>query len=92
MHDQESNLTVLGLEPRCTSKDDRHPILRGIGFITALSDLSPQVCLSSSCLTSSEPRLMRIRRGFGSLPHGFRWSIINHSATSITTHKLDHPP
>lgn len=31
MHDQESNLTVWGLEPRCTSKDDRHPILRGIG-------------------------------------------------------------
>lgn len=31
MHDQESNLTVWGLEPRCTSKDDRHPMLRGIG-------------------------------------------------------------
>lgn len=36
MHDQESNLTVWGLGPRCTSKDDRHPILRGIGFVTAL--------------------------------------------------------
>lgn len=36
MHDQESNLTVWGLEPRCTSKDERHPILRGIGFVTAL--------------------------------------------------------
>ena len=35
MHDQESNLTVWGLEPRCTSKDDRHPMLRGIGFVTA---------------------------------------------------------
>ena len=35
MHDQESNLTVWGLGPRCTSKDDRHPILRGIGFVTA---------------------------------------------------------
>ena len=36
MHVQESNLTVWGLGPRCTSKDDRHPILRGIGFVTAL--------------------------------------------------------
>ena len=36
MHDQESNLTVWGLGPRCTSKDDRHPMLRGIGFVTAL--------------------------------------------------------
>lgn len=34
MHDQESNLTVWGLKPRCTSKDDRHPILCGIGFLT----------------------------------------------------------
>ena len=32
LHVQESNLTVWGLEPRCTSKNDRHPILRGIGF------------------------------------------------------------
>ena len=31
MHDQESNLTAWGLEPRCTSKDNRYPILRGIG-------------------------------------------------------------
>ena len=37
MHDQESNLTVWGLEPRCTSKDDRHPILRGIGHHHAMS-------------------------------------------------------
>lgn len=31
MHVQESNLTVWGLEPRCTSKDNRYPILHGIG-------------------------------------------------------------
>lgn len=37
MHDQESNLTVWGLEPRCTSKDDHHPILRGIGHHHAMS-------------------------------------------------------
>ena len=37
MHDQESNLTVWGLKPRCTSKDDRHPILRGIGHHHAMS-------------------------------------------------------
>ena len=36
MHDQESNLTVWGLGPRCTSKDNRYPILCGIGFVTAL--------------------------------------------------------
>lgn len=36
MHVQESNLTVWGLGPRCTSKDNRYPILRGIGFVTAL--------------------------------------------------------
>lgn len=37
MHDQESNLTVWGLGPRCTSKDDRHPMLRGIGHHHAIS-------------------------------------------------------
>lgn len=36
MHDQESNLTVWRLEPRCTSKDNRYPVLRGIGAFTAL--------------------------------------------------------
>lgn len=58
MHDQESNLTVWGLEPRCTSKDDRHPILRGIGHHHAMSLCRISLFVRFS-VSRQTPHLMR---------------------------------